>query len=168
MLHFGEFYAAKIVQNVYRRRQILGCSSIDQISTNVPSKLRGCAAAQLAESPAQYFRSAAHCISIDNRTTSYVLLIFRADLFWELTWPSIPRILSKLLEGTLVRYLLAISNFKRVTFSQEFLRESTTLCHICHSKSNQPAISKNKHFSGIPTIFLSTTLRSRLGRKDGG
>ena len=28
--------------------------------------------------------------------------IFRADFFWELTLPSIPRILSKLLEGTLI------------------------------------------------------------------
>ena len=51
---------------------------------------------------AQYFRSAAHCISIDNRTTNYALSISRADLFLELTWPSIPRTLSMLLEGTLM------------------------------------------------------------------
>ena len=50
---------------------------------------------------AQYFRSAAHCISIDNRTTNYVLSIFCVDLFLELTRLSIPRKLSKLLEGTL-------------------------------------------------------------------
>ena len=42
------------------------------VMSNVPSKLRGCAAAQ-------YFRSAAHLISIDNKANKYVLSIFRAD-----------------------------------------------------------------------------------------
>ena len=44
---------------------------------------------------------AAHCMSIDYRTANYVLAISRADLLLELTRPSIPRTLSKLLEGTL-------------------------------------------------------------------
>ena len=50
----------------------------------------------------QYFGSSAHCTSIDNETNKYVLLIFRANLFLELTLPFIPRTFSKLLEGTLL------------------------------------------------------------------
>ena len=68
--------------------------------------------------PAQYFRSAAHCISIDNRTTNYVLSIFRADLFLELTRPSIPRALSKLLEGTLVVRVSYADPFINVAYSR--------------------------------------------------
>ena len=53
--------------------------------------------------PAQYFRSAAHCISIDK--TNWIRAFNRTQappLRFQLTRPSIPRILSKLLEGTLV------------------------------------------------------------------
>jgi len=65
-----------------------------------------CAAARprsWPRTPAQYFRSAAHCISIDK--TNWIRAFNRTQappLRFEFTRPSIPRTLSKLLEGTLL------------------------------------------------------------------
>ena len=57
-LQFSLRKIIKILKNKYFSRQIA--------DNNVPSKLRGCAAAQ-------YFRSAAHLISIDYKANTYVL-----------------------------------------------------------------------------------------------